>query len=124
VWRSKAAGLRLFNIGARITPHVRHRDKYVDVPVADTKAFFFSPTLRAHALRQFVSGLSTQPESALDGFLTRSDFSRWIAGVFGDQALAADLRALEQRYDAGQRDDAATELVEAVRTRYHLADEP
>ena len=30
-----------FTIGDRLTPHVRHRQKYVDVPVTDNRAFVF-----------------------------------------------------------------------------------
>ena len=33
--------LRTFIIGERLTPHVRHRQKYVDVPVSDSRAFVF-----------------------------------------------------------------------------------
>ena len=35
------AELRRFIIGERLTPHVRHRQKYVDVPVSDSLAFVF-----------------------------------------------------------------------------------
>ena len=34
--------LRLFTIGQRLTPHVRHREKYVDVPVTESRAFVFT----------------------------------------------------------------------------------
>src|SRR6185295_4198063 len=33
--------LQVFTIGERLTPHVRHRQKYVDVPVGDAQAFVF-----------------------------------------------------------------------------------
>ena len=35
----------------------------------------------------------------------RGDFSRWIGDVFGNRALAGELRALEERYRAGSRDE-------------------
>ena len=34
--------LRLFTIAPRLTPHVRHREKYVDVPVSSYRAFVFN----------------------------------------------------------------------------------
>jgi hypothetical protein len=40
--------VRLFTIGHRLTPHVRHREKYVDVPVTESRASC-SPTARCAA---------------------------------------------------------------------------
>lgn len=59
----------------------------------------------------------------LEGHIQRGDFSRWIADVFGDQALADDLRALEQRHRAG-RTETASEMASAVRARYDLVEDP
>jgi hypothetical protein len=36
----------VFTIAERLTPHVRHRQKYVDVPVPDAQAFVFHPNGR------------------------------------------------------------------------------
>jgi hydroxymethylpyrimidine pyrophosphatase-like HAD family hydrolase len=120
----EAAGdLRLFNIGRRLTPHVRHREKYVDVPVTDQKAFVFSrpgPVARARTLREFVTTLEPLSSAALQGYLQRGDFSRWIADVFGDRALAADIRAQERRYMSGIDLDTIPEIVNAIRGRYDL----
>ena len=51
--------LRFFSVARRLTPHVRHRQKYVDVPVSDQRAFVFAtmPIVRATTLRQFVAEL-------------------------------------------------------------------
>ena len=57
----------------------------------------------------------------LAGYVVRSDFSRWIADVFGDRALADELRALEARYRAGAREETVSEMANAVRGRYDLA---
>jgi len=54
---------------------------------------------RARTLRQFTEALS-DPRTVLDGYLRRNDFSRWIADVFGDFALADDLRRIEERYQS------------------------
>ena len=113
--------LRWFTLGRRLTPHVRHRQKYVDVPVGDARAFLFG-TRRVRTLRQFVDALG-QAGSTLDGYLRRNDFSRWISDVFGDFALADDLRVIEERYRSGWEFDVAGELVNAIRSRYDLTDE-
>jgi hypothetical protein len=56
-------------------------------------------------------------------YLRRNDFSRWVADVFGDYALADDLRAIEERDSSGWDFDAAGEVVNAVRSRYDLTDD-
>jgi hydroxymethylpyrimidine pyrophosphatase-like HAD family hydrolase len=120
--------LRLFTLGPRLTPHVRHREKYVDVPVTERHAFVFAaangaPVHRARTLRQFVLDLEARTEDDLGGYLRRGDFSRWIGQVFGDRALAADLAALEERHRKADRDETVREIVAAIRARYDLVDE-
>ena len=115
--------LRLFNIGKRLTPHVRHREKYVDVPVTQQKGFVFTapgPAVRALTLREFVTILETSAAARMQPYLQRGDFSRWIGDVFGDRALAADIRTPEQRYVSGADGDALPEIVSAIRGRYDL----
>jgi hypothetical protein len=60
-----AGELRLFTIAPRLTTHVRHREKYVDVPVSEHRAFVFNangqPVHRIQTLRQFVSELEKTP---------------------------------------------------------------
>ena len=125
---AEAAGeLRLFTIAPRLTPHVRHREKYVDMPISAPRAFVFNgnghPGARARTLRQFVAALESTPVPPLAGHLGRGDFSRWIADVFGDRALADELRDLEQKYRSGGRDEIVSELANAVRARYDLAED-
>jgi hydroxymethylpyrimidine pyrophosphatase-like HAD family hydrolase len=119
--------LRLFTIGPRLTPHVRHREKYVDVPVTEGRAFVFTegpaPRARVRTLRQFVDHVERSTTAALDGYLRRGDFSRWIGEVFGDHALASDLRGHEDRYRRGDDLDIVPEIVAAVRGRYDLTDD-
>lgn len=119
--------LRLFTIAPRLTPHVRHREKYVDVPVSSHRAFVFNangqPAHRIRTLRQFVSELDHTPPTLLAGYIMRGDFSRWIGDVFGDRALAGELRTLEERYRAGSRADTVPEMAGAVRARYDLAED-
>jgi hydroxymethylpyrimidine pyrophosphatase-like HAD family hydrolase len=118
-----AGELRLFNIGRRLTPHVRHREKYVDVPVTEQRGFVFgapAPSARARTLREFVTILERPPIEAVQGYLQRGDFSRWIGEVFGDRALAAEIREQEQRYVSGADGDTVPEIVRAIRGRYDL----
>ena len=118
----EAAGqLQWFTLGRRLTPHVRHRQKYVDVPVSDARAFVFG-NRRARTLRQFAEILG-QPGSNLDGYLRRNDFSRWMSDVFGDYALADDLHLIEERYRSGWAFDVAGELINSIGSRYDLTDD-
>jgi hydroxymethylpyrimidine pyrophosphatase-like HAD family hydrolase len=119
--------LRLFDIAPRLTPHVRHRAKYVDVPVSATRAFVFNgngqPGHRIYTLRQFVSELEHTPPSVLASYVRRGDFSRWIRDVFGDRALAAELKRLEERYQSTAHTEVLTEMAGAVRSRYDLTED-
>jgi hypothetical protein len=121
------AALRVFTIGERLTPHVRHRQKYVDVPVANSRAFVFrgdgrAPTLRARTLREFVTMLEDLDAMHADGYLRRGDFSRWIDEVFGDHALARELQAYERAYMPSRPNDALARIVAAISSRYELTE--
>jgi hydroxymethylpyrimidine pyrophosphatase-like HAD family hydrolase len=119
--------LQLFTIAPRLTPHVRHRQKYVDVPVSSQRAFVFNangqPVHRVRTLRQFVSELEHTPPARLAGHITRGDFSRWIGEVFGDRALAGEIRALENRHRAEPCEETVLEIASAVRSRYDLSED-
>lgn len=117
--------LRFLTIARRLTPHVRHRQKYVDVPVSERRAFVFSttPLVRARTLRQLVTELERQAAPALGPFLERGDFSRWVRDVFGDHALAAELQAIEARDRGMASPDNIPALTDAIRARYDLREE-
>lgn len=118
--------LRLFTVASRLTPHVRHRQKYVDVPVSEPRAFVFTHApvmLRARTLRQFVRELERSAPRALEPFVVRGDFSRWIKDVFGDHALANDLSVIEARHRAMPTPHTIPDLVDAIRARYDLRDD-
>jgi hydroxymethylpyrimidine pyrophosphatase-like HAD family hydrolase len=117
--------LRLFTLGSRLTPHVRHREKYVDVPVVEGRAFFFAPARQrggyhARTLRQFVCRLEAGTTADVEAYLSRGDFSRWVEHVFGDYALGTEIRALEQRHRTQPSADTLAEIVSAIRARYDL----
>jgi hydroxymethylpyrimidine pyrophosphatase-like HAD family hydrolase len=107
--------LTLFDVAPRLTPHVRHRQKYVDVPVIEQRAFVFAAdrpasARRARTLRQFVSVLESGPAARLEGYLRRGDFSRWVGEVFGDLRLADEIRALEERHRAASSTQTVPEV--------------
>lgn len=118
---------RHIRLAPRLTPHVRHFAKYIDIPVPEARAFLFwragSPTgPRVRTLREFVAGVEQIPTPALEGHLRRRDFSKWIAGVFGDYPLANSVRALEDEYSAGSGADISARLGEVIRARYEFID--
>jgi hypothetical protein len=117
--------VRRIRLAPRLTPHVRHLAKYVDIPVAESRAFVFwqgsSPTgRRASTLREFVAVLEQLPAATFDGHLRRGDFSSWIANVFGDYPLANTVRRIEDDYCTSGMPDVTTNLVEAIRSRYEF----
>jgi hypothetical protein len=122
----EAAGeVRRIRLAPRLTPHVRHLAKYVDVPVVEAHAFVFwrdgAPLRRrARTLREFVSMLEELPASALGGHLRRGDFSRWIADVFGDYPLSQAIGDIEAAYRAGKHVELPAALAGAVRSRYEF----
>jgi hydroxymethylpyrimidine pyrophosphatase-like HAD family hydrolase len=120
--------IQRFTIGQRLTPHVRHRQKYVDVPVPDNRAFVFrgdgrSRPVRTRTLREFVAALDALDVKSADGYLRRGDFSRWIADVFGDHALARALQGHEHLYVRSGSGEPLTRIAAAIKSRYELTDE-
>ena len=126
VTEEAAGDVRRIRLSPRLTPHVRHLAKYVDLPVSDDHAFVFwrhgSPGRRAGTLREFVSIVEHSPVTALDGHFQRHDFSNWIMGVFGDYPLARTVRRIEDDYLAGGEPDVISSLAQAIRARYELID--
>jgi hydroxymethylpyrimidine pyrophosphatase-like HAD family hydrolase len=123
--RTEEAGgeVRRIHLIPRLTSHVRHRAKYIDVPVAPRLAFVFTvdgqPTGgKARTLAEFVDVVSTLHTDVLDGHLRRRDFSSWIADVYGDQPLARALVEIEEAYVIGHLLDPAERIAEVVRERY------
>ncbi len=120
--------LRRFRLAPRMTEHVRHRSKYLDMPVVESQAFVFSDGGRAIAdvrtLKAFTGLLLTLPAPVVDAHLRRHDFSQWIDGVFRDHPLAAHLRALESRVSEDDTRDITESITQAIRARYETSTEP
>jgi hydroxymethylpyrimidine pyrophosphatase-like HAD family hydrolase len=116
--------IQRIHLQPRLTPHVRHLAKYIDVPIAESRAFVFShdgvPGPRARTLREFTDILGAQPLSHLDGHLRRKDFSRWIFGVFGDYRLGKTIRGIEETYAMGKVSEVIDNLVREIRSRYDV----
>lgn len=123
------SGCRRFRVAPRQTRHVRHLQKYLDVPVGERRAFVFTangaPTgARAATMHEFASCLEAASETCVDGHLRRGDLSRWVAGVFGDVVLATRIRHLEAQYQLAPGIDVRDRLVRLLRDRYMSDAEP
>ena len=108
-------------LAPRSTYHVRHLQKYVDVPIAEHHAFVFTNGMqgrKAKTLGQFAEVLSKLPPSAVEGHLERNDFSRWIGQVYGDHALASRIRECEERHRIQRLPDVNGAIAAAIRERY------
>ncbi|MCC6195386.1 MAG: HAD hydrolase family protein [Burkholderiales bacterium] len=111
--------LMRFRIAPRMTVHVRHRQKYCDVPVRPGSEFVFTrrgvPTgQRAHTLASLASFLPDLPDEVLRGHLARGDFHRWAERVFGDFDLGDAFRRAEGLEPA----QAGAAMVRAILDRY------
>jgi len=119
--------VRRIRLTPRLTPHVRHQAKYIDIPITESRSFAFwqngLPTgRRARTLREFVDVLEHSAPAAMDGHLQRGDFSRWIRDVFGDYPLAKSVRQLEADHRDGRVADVPAVLADTVRARYEFLD--
>lgn len=117
--------LQRIHLVERLTAHLRHRTKYLDVPVAPHHAFTFCAAgsgdgAKAATLHEFVRLIGRCPPSACDGYLRRGDFSRCVLDVFGDRKLAVTLRQLEENHRLGRISDINGAITAAVRARYEL----
>lgn len=116
--------LQRVRLAPRLTPHVRHLTKYVDIPVPRDRGFVFwqggAPRTRARTLREFATAVEQLPLDALTGHLQRGDFSRWVADVFGDYPLADEMCKVEAAHRGGATAAAALAVSQAIRARYHV----
>src|SRR5262245_2458442 len=112
-------GIIRFTLERRVTAHVRHREKYVDVGVPPGREFVFTrdgrPTEhRVRTLRELLEVLAVVADDVFAGHLARGDFHRWIEDVVGDRALGEGIRGLE----GGNATKAREMIVRAIRNRY------
>lgn len=112
-------GIIRFAWERRVTTHVRHRNKYVDVGVPPGREFVFTregrPTEhRVRTLRELLEVLPAVPADVLAGHLDRGDFHRWIEDVVGDRDLGEVIRSIERSNGRNARETT----VRAIRDRY------
>jgi hydroxymethylpyrimidine pyrophosphatase-like HAD family hydrolase len=120
--------LRRFKLSPRLTVHVRHKAKYVDLQLIEEQGFVFTDNGRAigtpaRTLKEFVASLKTLPLSVVEGHARRGDFSQWIGDVFHDHLLASDMRKVEQRYRLGHTRDLYNSFAGSIQARYELSPE-
>jgi hypothetical protein len=127
--RAGAPGtLQRFTLRPRLTSHVRHRSKYLDVPMQSGHEFVFTADGRpvgppSRTLQEFVASMERVSREVLDGHARRGDFSRWIAEGFQDHPLASDIRKIEQRYRLGYVENLRGELEKTIQDRYEIESE-
>lgn len=118
---------RRFRLAPRLTAHVRHRAKYLDMPVLDAQAFVFTDHgrsgSRARSLREFMEQLAALPSVQVEAHLKRHDFSRWLDDVFRDHRLGSHVQMLEKRVGTEDVRDVAADIAQAIRARYDTAAE-
>ena len=113
-----------FRVGSRLTSHVRHRQKYFDMPIGAAQAFVFTdggPGPRARSFSELVGLLATQPPARISSHCLRHDFSRWVRDVFRDGVLAARVHELERRARDEDPRAVADAIGQAIRARYEFS---
>jgi hypothetical protein len=111
-----------------VTPHLRHAHKYDQTGVESARQFRFrtepdTPTGAAAAnLVELEAVLASCDEGVLRHHCPRQDLSRWVADVFHDGPLAADLAAAEAsltpRSPSAVIEQVRLALIAALQGRY------
>lgn len=115
-----------FKLFPRLTSHVRHKAKYLDVQLLVEQGFWFTNGAGtvagpARTLKDFLTLLGLVPPAILTGHALRGDFSRWVAEVFRDHALASEIRKVEQRFRLGHIHDLTESITRLVQERYEFS---
>jgi haloacid dehalogenase-like hydrolase/Helicase HerA, central domain len=117
--------LKRFKMQQRLTPHVRHRTKYFDVPMSEADGFVFTKNGEivagpARTLKDFIWLLANSSPEVLEGHARRGDFSRWIRNVLRDNLLATLVSEVEHLYQVGNIQDLQSELATKIQKRFDL----
>ncbi|MHB8418096.1 MAG: HAD hydrolase family protein [Myxococcales bacterium] len=118
-------GARIFQIGLRSRPHVRHWHKYVHATLPPDRWFFFrrgaAPTGHAAGnLEEFHRQLEHLEPDVLRHHLQLGDFSRWMRLSLHDARLADWIAAIEEssRRSGSAGEEERSRLLEAIERRY------
>ena len=114
-----------FRLLFRLTAHIRHKTKYLDVQLTEDRSFVFTDHGKpvgpaARSLKDFVCALETIPLPVLEAHARQGDFSRWVSDVFHDHVLGSAMRKVEQRYRLGHIRNLYSSLAYSVEERYEL----
>lgn len=115
-----------FKLFPRLTSHVRHKAKYLDVQLLEDQGFWFTEDDKpvagpARTLKNFLSFVQVAPNSVLAGHVKRGDFSQWIADVFHDHALASEIRKVEHQLRNGHMQDLTKAIAKLIQERYEFS---
>lgn len=117
--------LTRFRLAPRLTHHVRHRHKYMDVPVTEEAGFHFvyddgtrGPTVAS--LQQLIDALLGTPVERIQRHVREGDLSRWVGEVFRDAPLADRFREFEEQHRLGALPDLPGALIHAIQERYQV----
>ena len=117
---------RLFRVGSRAVPHVRHWHKYVTELLPEHLRFVFrrpdgAPDgAPAGNLVELHRELERCEGAVIVDHARRGDFSRWSAEVLGDAELAGGLGAIEDALRAGRSapEEARMGMLRTIERRY------
>ncbi|AFM17689.1 putative HAD superfamily hydrolase [Mycolicibacterium chubuense NBB4] len=116
-WRARPHQAVAFTPSPRRTPHLRHQHKYARAGVEPPRRFYFRGSgdhltgAVAANLSELEDALNRCDAGVLRHHCPNRDFSRWVAGIFHDKRLAAELAAAESQL----RRDSPGAIVEQVR---------
>lgn len=114
-----------FTLLPRLTSHVRHKAKYLDMKLVAEQSFWFcgGHTISgpARTLKEFLRLLNQSDPKVVVGHAQRGDFSRWIADIFHDHVLASGIRKIEQRFRLGHLRDLTESIAKSIEDRYEFS---
>ena len=125
--RRGGTGPRLVTVARRANPHARHLHKYQGKPLPEPQHFYFragaGATGRAAGnVEEFHREIRRAEGGVVRHHALHGDFSRWIADVLRDEALAETVRkaerALRHRASAYEIESLRTEVLAAIQDRY------
>ena len=127
-WRQHPRQPVAFTIGTRVTSHLRHEHKYDQAGVEPAHRFHFrtepgTPTGAVAAnLNELEAELAGCDEGVLRHHCPSHDLSHWVADVFHDRPLAANLAAAEasltRRSPGAVVEQVRLALITALQDRY------